>query len=266
MHVFNSSSVKSEKYNLITKINNYSIVYIIPSTTEYLEDDDISKSNYEKLAKYREEIIKSITERTGGDLYLGVVGAVRTGKSTFIKKMIENLVVPNIKNESDKKVIQAFKAKDNTTSLNIFESIQPQDLIKYGMIPEFVGRLPIVTTLNSLDEEALVRILCEPRNALIKQYQHFLAMDDVELEFTEDSLIAIADRALERNTGARGLRAILEKTMNDIMYEVPSNPKIAKVIVTKECITEGKEPDIVRRKAKRTATAKPSATTRRNSP
>ena len=111
-------------------------------------------------------------------------------------------------------------------------------------------------TLDSLDRDALIRILTEPKNALVKQYQRLLKMDDVDLEFTEDSLIAIADSALERNTGARGLRAILEKTMNDIMYEVPSNPKIAKVIVTKECITEGKAPEIVLRKPKRTVPAK----------
>ena len=150
------------------------------------------------------------------------------------------------------------QTKQEKNQENMLKHLVPEDLLKFGLIPEFIGRVPMIVTLDSLDRDALIRILTEPKNALIKQYQRLLKMDDVELEFTEDSLIAIADRALERNTGARGLRAILEKTMNDIMYEVPSNPKIAKVIVTKECITEGKEPDIVQRKAKRTATAKPS--------
>jgi ATP-dependent Clp protease ATP-binding subunit ClpX len=150
------------------------------------------------------------------------------------------------------------QTKQEKNQENMLKHLVPEDLLKFGLIPEFIGRVPMIVTLDSLDRDALIRILTEPKNALIKQYQRLLKMDDVELEFTEDSLIAIADRALERNTGARGLRAILEKTMNDIMYEVPSNPKIAKVIVTKECITEGKEPDIVLRKAKRTATVKPS--------
>ncbi len=141
---------------------------------------------------------------------------------------------------------------------NMLKHMVPEDLLKFGLIPEFIGRVPMIVTLDSLDRDALIRILTEPKNALVKQYQRLLKMDDVDLEFTEDSLIAIADSALERNTGARGLRAILEKTMNDIMYEVPSNPKIAKVIVTKECITEGKAPEVVLRKAKRTAAAKPA--------
>ena len=141
---------------------------------------------------------------------------------------------------------------------NMLKHMVPEDLLKFGLIPEFIGRVPMIVTLDSLDRDALIRILTEPKNALVKQYQRLLKMDDVDLEFTEDSLIAIADSALERNTGARGLRAILEKTMNDIMYEVPSNPKIAKVIVTKECITEGKAPEVVLRKVKRTAAAKPA--------
>jgi ATP-dependent Clp protease ATP-binding subunit ClpX len=126
------------------------------------------------------------------------------------------------------------QTKQEKNQENMLKHLVPEDLLKFGLIPEFIGRVPMIVTLDSLDRDALIRILTEPKNALIKQYQRLLKMDDVELEFTEDSLIAIADRALERNTGARGLRAILEKTMNDIMYEVPSNPKIAKVIVKKE--------------------------------
>ena len=148
------------------------------------------------------------------------------------------------------------QTKQEKNQENMLKHLVPEDLLKFGLIPEFIGRVPMIVTLDSLDRDALIRILTEPKNALVKQYQRLLKMDDVDLEFTEDSLIAIADSALERNTGARGLRAILEKTMNDIMYEVPSNPKIAKVIVTKECITEGKAPEIVLRKPKRTVPAK----------
>lgn len=111
--------------------------------------------------------------------------------------------------------------------------------------------MPVIVTLDALDKEALIRILTEPKNALIKQYQRLLKMDHVELEFTEESLDAIAEAALVRKTGARGLRSIVEKTMNDIMYEVPSNPQIAKVIIHKECITEDKAPEIVLHKNKK---------------
>ena len=121
----------------------------------------------------------------------------------------------------------------------------PEDLLKFGLIPEFIGRVPVIVTLDALDKEALIRILTEPKNALIKQYQRLLKMDQVELEFTDESLVAIADAALARNTGARGLRSIVEKTMNDIMYEVPSNPQIEKVIIHKDCITEGKAPEVI---------------------
>lgn len=148
------------------------------------------------------------------------------------------------------------QTKQEKNKENMLKHMVPEDLLKFGLIPEFIGRVPMIVTLDSLDRDALIRILTEPKNALVKQYQRLLKMDDVVLEFTDDALVAIADSALERNTGARGLRAILEKTMNDIMYEVPSNPKIAKVIVTKECIAEGTAPEVVLHKPKRTATVK----------
>lgn len=148
------------------------------------------------------------------------------------------------------------QTKQEKNKENMLKYMVPEDLLKFGLIPEFIGRVPVIVTLDPLDRDALIRILTEPKNALVKQYQKLLKMDDVELEFTEDSLIAIADQALERNTGARGLRAILEKTMTEIMYEVPSNQKIAKVIVTKECITEEKAPEIVLRKAKKSTAPK----------
>lgn len=145
------------------------------------------------------------------------------------------------------------KTKEEKQQNNMLKELIPEDLLKFGLIPEFIGRVPVIVTLDALDKEALIRILTEPKNALIKQYQRLLKMDHVELEFTEDSLDAIAEAALVRKTGARGLRSIVEKTMNDIMYEVPSNPQIAKVIIHKECITEDKAPEIVLHKNKKTA-------------
>ena len=121
-----------------------------------------------------------------------------------------------------------IQKKAEVNNNEIFAKVLPEDLMKFGLIPEFAGRLPVVVTLNSLDKEALVRILCEPRNALIKQYQHFLAMDDVELEFEDGALTAIAEEALKRNAGARGLRAIIESIMRNVMYEVPSRNDVVK--------------------------------------
>ena len=124
----------------------------------------------------------------------------------------------------------------------IFKEVRPQDLIKFGIIPEFIGRVPVVATLETLDEEALVSILTQPKNALVKQYKKLLGLDDVELDFTEDALKAVAKKAIELKTGARGLRSILEGTMTDIMFEIPSNQKIQKVTITEESIVEGKLP------------------------
>ena len=138
-----------------------------------------------------------------------------------------------------------IKKKAEVNNNEIFAKVLPEDLMKFGLIPEFAGRLPVVVTLNSLDKEALVRILCEPRNALIKQYQHFLWMDDVELEFEEGALTAIAEEALKRNAGARGLRAIIESIMRNVMYEVPSRDDVVKCIVTEETVREHAEPQMI---------------------
>ncbi|HHX18202.1 MAG TPA: ATP-dependent Clp protease ATP-binding subunit ClpX [Clostridium sp.] len=123
----------------------------------------------------------------------------------------------------------------------ILKEILPQDLLKYGLIPEFVGRLPILVSLHSLDRDALVKILKEPKNSLVKQYQKLFDMDDVELEFEDEALEAIADKAIARNTGARGLRAILEEIMLDVMYEIPSRDDVEKCMINKESV-EKKEP------------------------
>ena len=127
----------------------------------------------------------------------------------------------------------------------VFEQLLPQDLLKFGLIPEFVGRLPIIATLEELDKKALIDIVTKPKNALVKQYKKLFAMDNVELEFEHEALELIVDKAIERKTGARGLRSIIEEIMRDIMYEIPSNPKIEKCIVTKETVANGEAPKIM---------------------
>ena len=128
----------------------------------------------------------------------------------------------------------------------LMKEIQPQDLLKFGIIPELVGRMPIITTLESLDRDQMMHILTEPKNALVKQYQKLMEYDDVELEYTHDALEAVADRAVERGIGARGLRAILEEVMTQVMYDVPSDPTIAKVTINAACVKDGAEPEILR--------------------
>ena len=143
-----------------------------------------------------------------------------------------------------------FGAKVQTKNDNSFDELikklQPQDLLKFGLIPEFVGRVPVAVTLQSLDENALVKILNEPKNALIKQYKYLFELDDVELEFTDEAVRAIAKLAVERQTGARGLRAIIEGFINDIMFDIPSDPTIEKCIITEDTVLNGKEPEVVR--------------------
>lgn len=127
----------------------------------------------------------------------------------------------------------------------IYEDLLPQDLLKFGLIPEFVGRLPIIATLRELDKDALIDIMTKPKNALVKQYKKLLSIDSVDLEFTQEALETIVDKAIERKTGARGLRSIMEETMRDVMYEIPSNPKIAKCTITKETVLKKTQPEIV---------------------
>ena len=128
-----------------------------------------------------------------------------------------------------------------------FGDVLPEDLMKFGLIPEFIGRLPVITTVAPLDRDALVNILTEPRNALVKQYQKMFEIDGVELEFEHEALEAIADQALLRGTGARGLRAILEEVLLPVMFDVPSDEEIAKVVITREVVAENVNPTIVRR-------------------
>lgn len=128
---------------------------------------------------------------------------------------------------------------------DILRQVMPEDLLKFGLIPEFIGRLPVVVPLDALDEQALVRILTEPRNALAKQYKRMFELDGVELEITEDALVAVAKKAIARNTGARGLRSIMENIMLDIMYEIPSRSDVKKVVVTKEVVEGLAKPTMV---------------------
>lgn len=135
--------------------------------------------------------------------------------------------------------------KEEKDSDVVLSQVQPEDLLHFGLIPEFIGRLPVVVTLNKLDEDALVRVLTEPKNALIRQYQSLLAMDGVELEFEDAAVRAIARKAIVRNTGARGLRSIIEKIMQNVMFQVPSMHDVSKCIVTEEVVSSGKQPVLV---------------------
>ena len=127
----------------------------------------------------------------------------------------------------------------------VFEQLLPQDLLKFGLIPEFVGRLPIIATLEELNRDALIDIVTKPKNALVKQYKKLFSMDNVELDFEQEALGLIVDKAIERKTGARGLRSIIEDIMRDIMFEIPSNPKIEKCIITKGTVEKKKGPELV---------------------
>lgn len=153
-----------------------------------------------------------------------------------------------IKDRTGEKAIgfgSQIKSKKEIKQYEIFQELLPQDLLKFGLIPEFIGRLPIIATLRELDEEALIKILVEPKNALVKQYQKLFQIDGVELVFEQEAIKAIVTKAIERKTGARGLRSIIEEIMRDIMYEIPSNPNIEKCIITKDTVLNNAGPETV---------------------
>ncbi len=137
------------------------------------------------------------------------------------------------------------KEDDDEKFNELIHQVRPEDLMKYGIIPEIIGRLPVICTLETLDEHSLLRILTEPKNAPVKQYEKLLAMDNVQLEFEEDALLAVAKKAIERKTGARSLKGIIEDVMLDVMFEIPKSNESRKIIVTEECVTEGASPKIV---------------------
>ena len=161
-----------------------------------------------------------------------------------------------------------IKSPKEINKYEIFQELLPQDLLKFGLIPEFIGRLPIVATLKDLDRNALIQILVEPKNSLVKQYQKLFEIDGVELVFKQEALEAIVDKAIERKTGARGLRSIIEERMRDIMFEIPSNPDIEKCIITKETILDNKGPELVinKDKNKEENSDKPTGKKKRQTP
>jgi ATP-dependent Clp protease ATP-binding subunit ClpX len=142
-----------------------------------------------------------------------------------------------------------IRGVDERSESELLAGVLPEDLLKFGLIPEFVGRLPVLGVVDSLDREALIQILVEPRNALVKQYRKFFELEDVELEFTDDALAAVADQALARGTGARGLRAILEEVLLGVMYELPSRDDVATVRIDEQVVVERAEPTLVLRDA-----------------
>jgi ATP-dependent Clp protease ATP-binding subunit ClpX len=152
-----------------------------------------------------------------------------------------------------------LRVKTDRTTADAFAEVMPEDLLKFGMIPEFVGRLPVITSVHNLDREALIRILTEPRNALVRQYRRLFELDGVDLEFTDDALEAIADQAIMRGTGARGLRAILEEVLMSVMYEVPSRKDVERVVITREVVLENVNPTLVPRDVSRRTPREKSA-------
>ncbi len=201
------------------------LLKIVEGTTASVPPQGGRKHPHQELLQINTENILFIC----GGAFEGLEKIIedRTGKKTigFGTKLQENI------NQKDKS--------------EIFKELLPQDLLKFGLIPEFVGRLPIIATLKDLDRKALIEIVTKPKNALVKQYKKLFEIDGVELEFKEDALELIVDKAIERKTGARGLRSIIEEIMRDIMYEIPSNPKIEKCIVTKETVMGISKPEVV---------------------
>lgn len=142
------------------------------------------------------------------------------------------------------------KGKKDKSLNEALKKIEPEDLVKYGIIPELVGRLPVITVLDDLDEDALVKILVEPKNAIIKQYKYLFSLDGIELEVTDDALKEIAKKTVERKTGARGLRTVVEEILSEVMFEAPADETITKVVVDAKCITDGEKPEIIRDEGK----------------
>jgi len=180
---------------------------------------------------------------------LFIVGGAFDGLEEIITKRLgENSIGFSASLEGSSKINQN----------EVFQNVETKDLIKFGLIPEFIGRLPIVTNVNELEKDSLIKILTEPKNAIIKQFQKMFALDDIELVFTDDSLEALAELALKRNTGARGLRSILEKILLNEMYESPSRKDIDQIIVDKENVLEGIQPKMVLNQSKDSKYSKPA--------
>ncbi|MDK4062662.1 ATP-dependent Clp protease ATP-binding subunit ClpX [Staphylococcus pseudintermedius] len=179
---------------------------------------------------------------------LFILGGAFDGINEVIKRRLGEKVIGFASNEAS-----------NFDEASLLEQILPEDLQTYGLIPEFIGRVPIVANLETLDVEALKNILTQPKNALVKQYTKMLELDDVALEFTDEALAAISEKAIERKTGARGLRSIIEEALIDIMYDIPSTENVAKVVITKETIVNETEPELYDAEGNLVNTTKTSA-------
>ncbi|HAR5806317.1 TPA: ATP-dependent Clp protease ATP-binding subunit ClpX [Staphylococcus pseudintermedius] len=179
---------------------------------------------------------------------LFILGGAFDGINEVIKRRLGEKVIGFASNEAS-----------NFDEASLLEQIRPEDLQTYGLIPEFIGRVPIVANLETLDVEALKNILTQPKNALVKQYTKMLELDDVGLEFTDEALAAISEKAIERKTGARGLRSIIEEALIDIMYDIPSTENVAKVVITKETIVNETEPELYDAEGNLVNTTKTSA-------
>ena len=150
-----------------------------------------------------------------------------------------------------------IRKSDDKDLGQLYSQVLPEDLLKFGLIPEFIGRLPVIGAVSNLDQEALVQILTEPRNALVKQYKKFFELEEVDLEFTEDALAAVADQALLRGTGARGLRAILEEVLLTVMYDLPSRTDVAKVVIDRSVVLDKVNPTLVPKAAASESSPRP---------
>ena len=179
----------------------------------------------------QQELIQINTENI-----LFICGGAFEGLDKIINERTGKKLIGFGQQKEEKNIVDKYK---------VYEELLPQDLLRFGLIPEFVGRLPIVTTLKELDKEALIKIVTEPKNDLVKQYKKLLELDGVELEFEQEALQAIVEKAIERNTGARGLRSIIEDIMRDIMFDIPSNDKIEKCIITKETVLNHEQPKLI---------------------
>ena len=169
-----------------------------------------------------------------------ICGGAFDGLDKIIEKRIGETVIG----------FNASVEKSNIEKEELLKLVQSEDLMKFGLIPELIGRLPAIVTLEALDEEALVKILTEPKNALVKQYKALFDFDDVDLEIQQEAIKAVARKAMEKKTGARGLRTIMENAMRDVMFEIPSRDDIKKCIITKECIEDNVNPEVVLREEK----------------